>query len=81
MTLSLVHSTSRVALAIAAALVWPQGATLAAEGSSNDERSGGLEQIIVTGTRRAGRTVLESNVPIDVVSRDDLRRDGPARFE
>lgn len=74
MTLSLVHSTSRVALAIAAALVLPHGAALAADGPNSEERAAGLEQVIVTGTRRAERTVLESNVPIDVVSNDDLRR-------
>ncbi|MEJ0084945.1 MAG: TonB-dependent receptor [Pseudomonadota bacterium] len=33
-----------------------------------------LEQVIVTGTRRAERTVLKSNVPIDVVSAQDLQK-------
>lgn len=35
-----------------------------------------LEQIVVTGTRAKDRTVLESAVPIDVITRDDLRRAG-----
>ena len=38
----------------------------------------GLEQVIVTGTRRAERTVLESNVPIDVVSSADLQKTASA---
>jgi len=33
-----------------------------------------LEQVIVTGTRRAERTVLESNVPVDVVSAQELQK-------
>ncbi|HEY0686123.1 MAG TPA: TonB-dependent receptor [Steroidobacter sp.] len=74
MAASLVHSSSRVGLAIVAAFAWPHGSAQAAEGASLEERTAGLEQIIVTGTRRAERTVLESNVPIDVVSNDDLRR-------
>jgi iron complex outermembrane recepter protein len=31
-------------------------------------------EVIVTGTRRAERTATDSNVPVDVVSQDDLRR-------
>ncbi len=37
-----------------------------------------LDQVIVTGTRRAERTVLQSNVPIDVVSNEDLRKTSTA---
>jgi iron complex outermembrane receptor protein len=43
-----------------------EGAIVAGEGV--------LEQVIVTGTRRAERTVLESNVPIDVVTSRDLKK-------
>src|SRR5687768_9160011 len=32
------------------------------------------QEVIVTGTRRAERTATDSNVPVDVVSQDDLRR-------
>ena len=64
---------SRVAIAVAAALV-SQGSLAAEESASNAERVAGLEQVVVTGTRRAERTILGSNVPIDVVSNDDLRR-------
>jgi iron complex outermembrane recepter protein len=39
-----------------------------------DETPGG--QLIVTGTRRAGRTVADSPVPIDVISSDQLRQSG-----
>lgn len=66
---------SRVALTVAAAFALPQGAlAAAAQSASNTEKTLDLEQVIVTGTRRAERTVLESNVPIDVVSSEDLRR-------
>ena len=74
MNTSFVLSSSRAALAVAAALVLPHGAAGAAEDASDSERAAGLEQVIVTGTRRAERTVLESNVPVDVVSNDDLQR-------
>lgn len=68
-----IKDSSRIALAVAIALSLPRGAVLAAEGGET-ERLASLEQVIVTGTRRAERTVLESNVPIDVVSSDDLRK-------
>ena len=35
-----------------------------------------MGQLIVTGTRRAGRTVADSAVPIDVISDDQLRQSG-----
>jgi iron complex outermembrane recepter protein len=48
----------------------------AAVGTSlHDEQ---LEQVVVTGTRRPERTVLESNVPVDVVSSQDLRKSSTA---
>src|SRR5687768_8314455 len=68
-----VRSSSLIAAAVAAALSMLPGVSAAAEGSDS-ERVASLEQVIVTGTRRAERTVLESNVPIDVVTNDDLRR-------
>jgi iron complex outermembrane receptor protein len=74
MSTSLGHLSSRVALVVATALVWPPGAALAAENPADADKAAGLEQVIVTGTRRAERTVLESNVPVDVLSNDDLRR-------
>ncbi len=73
MSVAFDHSFFRVALAVAASLAVSQGA-VAAQSTTNAGKSDNLEQIIVTGTRRAERTVLESNVPIDVVSSEDLRR-------
>lgn len=70
MSTSFDRSWSRVALAVAAALIFPEGVRAA----ENTSGAVDLEQVIVTGTRRAERTILESNVPIDVVSSDDLRR-------
>ena len=52
---------SRVAIAVAAALV-SQGSLAAEESASNAERVAGLEQVVVTGTRRAERTVLERRI-------------------
>jgi iron complex outermembrane recepter protein len=69
-----IRSSSLVALPVAAALSMSTGASAVAADGSDAERAAGLEQVIVTGTRRAERTVLESNVPIDVVTNDDLRR-------
>lgn len=47
--------------------------TLAQEGASDLET---LEQIVVTGTRVANRSVLETAVPVDVVSNEQLRNLG-----
>lgn len=70
---SFAHLSSRMALAAAAALALPYSAAKA-ESASDAEQTAQLEQVIVTGTRRTERTVLESNVPIDVVSNDNLRQ-------
>jgi iron complex outermembrane recepter protein len=68
-------SVSRIAAAVALAI---SGESLAAESADTapapSVEDGALEQVIVTGTRRAERTVLESNVPIDVVSAQDLQK-------
>jgi iron complex outermembrane recepter protein len=68
-----------ISIAVAAAL---SGAAHAADTlepaaavvSASLDSEQALEQVIVTGTRRAQRTVLESNVPIDVVSAQDLQK-------
>lgn len=73
MKASVVHA-SYVAMGVAVALALPQGAAIAAESASSAENVAALEQVIVTGTRRTERTVLESNVPIDVVTNEDLQR-------
>jgi len=73
---------SAIAAAVAAALSTtayaadPAEAVATVASSLHDE--GALEQVIVTGTRRTERTVLESNVPIDVVSANDLRKTSTA---
>ena len=75
MSTTTARTRSRVALAVAAVLALPTGAIAAAADSASDtQKAVDLEHVIVTGTRRAERTVLESNVPIDVVSSEDLRR-------
>ena len=71
-----------VATAVAAAVSGAAFAADAAEPASSAaalstasiDSQGVLDQVIVTGTRRAERTVLESNVPIDVVSAQDLQK-------
>lgn len=62
-------SLSPVALAVAAVLAGLPAAAAGESPAGEDE----LEQVIVTGTRRAERTVLESPVPVDVLSADDLQ--------
>jgi iron complex outermembrane receptor protein len=59
-------------MAVTIALIPHQDAS-AAESDAADSAQQDLEQVIVTGTRRAERTVLESNVPVDVVSEKDFQ--------
>ena len=68
---------SRIAAAVAAAV---SGSVFAADvaDTAPSENTDALEQVIVTGTRRAERTVLESNVPIDVVTAQDLQKTSTA---
>jgi iron complex outermembrane receptor protein len=63
-----IHRTA-LASAIALGLAAPAFAAPRADATE-------LEQIVVTGTRAKDRTVLESAVPIDIITRDDLRRAG-----
>ncbi len=46
-----------------------------AEPEIAEEETGG-SQIVVTGTRRTGRTVAESPVPVDVISAEQLQQSG-----
>jgi len=46
------------------------------ESSSEDSSKGKIQEIVVTGTRFGGRNVLESPVPVDVVSAESLRAGG-----
>jgi iron complex outermembrane recepter protein len=47
-----------------------------AQQQSTDEASGDIEQIVVTGTRVANRSALDTAVPVDVVSGEQLRNLG-----
>src|SRR5690606_20112657 len=49
----------------------PQAASSQSQGGTRD-----LDAVIVTGTRFSNRTVLESPVPVDVLSHEDLRSGG-----
>jgi iron complex outermembrane recepter protein len=49
-------------------------ATFATTFGSAAELAHPPQEVIVTGTRRTERTAADSNVPVDVVSQDDLRR-------
>jgi iron complex outermembrane receptor protein len=71
---------SSITAAVAAALSSPAFAadTVATATSTSLDSQDALEQVIVTGTRRAERTVLESNVPIDLVSSQDLAKTSTA---
>lgn len=62
--------TSQAAWAATAAADSDQPLAEAVE-QDQDEKS--QSQIIVTGTRRTDRTVIESSVPVDVFTADDLR--------
>ena len=80
MSVSRVSSSQQVRIAVALALGLSGAAAFAddaaiATGAASEQP---LEQVIVTGTRRAERTVLESNVPIDVVSSQDLQKTATA---
>ena len=63
-------------LAISAALLSP---AFAVQAQSNDNRTDDdekIEQIVVTGTRVAGRSVDDTAVPIDIISAETLQRSG-----
>ncbi len=73
MTTSRKPSAALVTIAVAAALTQYQTAMAAGPVSADAVADTDLEQVIVTGTRRAERTVLESAVPVDVISDKDLQ--------
>jgi len=78
MIFSRVSSSQQAIAAAVAAALWGGAAfgadTVATAAAASVEGQDALEQVIVTGTRRAERTVLESNVPIDVVSSQELQK-------
>src|ERR1044072_4080206 len=68
------NNKSRVLLA-AVPLLLMSAPTLAQE-QNTEEGSGDIEQIVVTGTRVANRSALETAVPVDVVSGEQLQNLG-----
>src|SRR5688572_3449449 len=68
------NKSSRTVLA-ALPLLMMSAPTLAQE-QSTEEGSGDIEQIVVTGTRVANRSALETAVPVDVVSGEQLQNLG-----
>lgn len=63
--------TTLIAAALASALAIP-----VAQAVAQDAADTTLDAIIVTGTRAKDRTVLNTPIPVDVFTRDDLRRAG-----
>lgn len=72
-----IQSRTLLALAVAAAL----SPTAYAQDTAPTATTAELDTVIVTGTRARDRTVLESTVPIDILTADDLRRAGAANGE
>ncbi len=68
------YTKSRLTLAIAAALVAPS--LMAQQTTTSSAEKEKIEQIVVTGTRVAGRSVSDTAVPIDIISTDVLARSG-----
>ena len=67
-----IFTPTKLALAISAQLALTAGVTPLA--SAQDDI--GLEEVVVTGTRRAARSVFDSAAPIDVISGEDFRNQG-----
>lgn len=77
------HYSRLISAAVAAAIAGvahaaDSGQVASAISTSSIDGDQALEQVIVTGTRRSERTVLESNVPVDVVSAEELRKTSSA---
>jgi iron complex outermembrane receptor protein len=70
------HSRLYIALGLGLAV-----APLHAQQTANDQQAKTLEQVVVTGVRASGRTALESPVPIDVLTQQDLRAAGAVNGE
>ena len=68
-----VFTPTKLALAISAQLALTAGVAPLAIAQQEDI---GLEEVVVTGTRRAARSVFESAAPIDVISGEDFRNQG-----
>ncbi len=71
-------SLVRLAIAAALALPFPSWAQSTTE---VDGAAASLEEVVVTGTRAKGRTTLDSPVPVDVLSAEELRDTGAIAAE
>ena len=66
---------SGITLSVAAAVTLVLSQTAGAQGAAKAPE-GELEQVVVTGTRVANRSVLETSAPVDIVSADALQNLG-----
>jgi iron complex outermembrane receptor protein len=69
---------SRIALACVLSLPWAASAAPALAQSASQDDS---DEIIVTGTRARDRTLVESPVPVDVITASELRASGAVADE
>ena len=58
-----------------------QAATSTTMGPSAAQAATAPDAVMVAGTRAAGRTVLESTSPVDVLSAEDIRKAGVVNGE
>ena len=78
-----IHSTAPTRVRLLTVLV---ASTLAApatyaQSQSGDTQAKTLDQVVVTGVRASNRTSLDSPVPVDVLSEQDLRNAGAVNGE
>ncbi|WP_039747883.1 TonB-dependent receptor plug domain-containing protein [Solimonas variicoloris] len=73
--------SSSVALLGAAAFAAVPALVQAADAPAAESADGDIQQIIVTGTRAKDRTVLDSAVPVDVITAQDLQAAGSVNGE
>ena len=82
MKITVIFKTSLLALSIALAVCMVSVPLVAQEEeteeteAASDEDVIELEEVVVVGTRAAPRSVLESAVPIDIVSNEDFQKQG-----
>lgn len=67
---------SALSFAISLALTGSLASTQALADDQQAEASQNIEKIAVVGTRSAPRSIGDSPVPIDIISSDDLKKNG-----
>ena len=70
------HGYRVTPIALAIALALPAAASAQSTTTTSGSAPTSLDAVIVTGTRARNRTVLESTVPVDVLSAEDIRKAG-----